>query len=590
MTTLTTSNKPRRSVLADRGFRALYAADTASELGTQVSYLALPVLAQTELRAGPGQVGLLAALSTVAFLLIGLPAGVWVDRTRKRGVLIMADLARAALLGSVPLAWALGVLSLAQLYVVVLATGVATVFFDVAHLSFVPHVVGRDRLTAANASLAGMAEAADVSGRGIGGFIVQLAGPPMAVVVDMASYLCSALCIGQIRVAEPAPEPGTRQSLPRAAWAGLSYVLTDPYLRPLALKGVLANLGIQVCQVCFLVLFTARLHLSAGVLGLVLSAGGVGGFAGAMVAPRIGRRLGHGRGIWITGMCAAPFALFSGLIGRGPWLWIGAAGWMIAIIKVGVDNVLGVTLRQTVTPDGMLGRMNAGFRFLLTGALSIGGIAAGLIASLAGVRAAIWAGAAVLSVSWLTIRFSPLRAVRDPGEIVAAGKGNNEAPAGGAAGAPCGKRPSAGRPPSRAKALQLRERNFRRVRDAQLAAGSLVERGVAKPDDPRGVGQGRDLKRRASADVAGHLPVDLDREPAACLQHLQADRVVHRKHDPSVVGRMRCGRGDDKRLDGGRDDRAAGREAVRGRSGRRRDHDRVRRVRDERLAVNPHRD
>ncbi|MFC4586392.1 MFS transporter [Sphaerisporangium corydalis] len=423
---VTTATTPagwiRRSILAHQQFRALYIANIVSKFGTHVGYVALPVLAQVVLHAGPVEVGVLAALSTVSFLLIGLPAGVWVDRTRKRGVLIAADLTRAALIASIPAAWALGALTLVQLYAVALLAGMATVFFDIAHLSYLPHIVGRDRLTSANATLSGLDEAAKASGRGLGGFVVQLLGPPLAVLVDAGSFLWSALFVRRIRVRDPAPE-ATRGPLWRDVGMGLRYVLTSPVLRPLAIKGAVANFAEQICLVSFLVLFVAELRLPTGTLGVLLSAGGVGAFCGALAAPTIGRRLGLGRGIWLVGMCTAPFALLTGLMEPGPLLWVGAAGWVIATVTFGVENVLAVSLRQSITSDGMLGRMNAGFRFLFMGSMSAGSITGGLIGAYAGVRTAIWIGSSVLALGWLIAFFSPLRRLRHIDELTGSSGG-----------------------------------------------------------------------------------------------------------------------------------------------------------------------
>ncbi|MFI1368846.1 MFS transporter [Streptomyces griseochromogenes] len=412
-------DRRHRSALTDRDFRLLYTADAAGRLGAQVSFLALPVLAQTVLRAGPGQVGVLSALGTVAFLLIGLPSGAWVDRMSKRTVLVAANLSRVALTGSIPVAWACGVLALPQMYVVVFLTGVATVFFDVAHLSYVPHLVGADRLVAANSALTGLNQAADVSGRGIGGLVVQFVGPAAAVVADALGFLWSAWCIARIRATEPSPQrtAAARPRLWQETAAGLRFVLSHPILRALALKGAVTNLAIQLCQVSFVVLFTEKLHLSAGMLGLVLSSGGIGGFLGAIVAPAVGRRLGHGRALWIAGAVTSPFALLTALMAPGPLLWVGAAGWMVTIVQTGMANVLAVSARQTVTPAAMLGRMNATLRFLLTGALSVGALLAGLIGTYFGVRAAIWTGAVLIATSWLVVFCSPLRNVRHLHEL-----------------------------------------------------------------------------------------------------------------------------------------------------------------------------
>ncbi len=188
-------------------------------------------------------------------------------------------------------------------------------------------------------------------------------------------------------------------------------------LRALAVKGAVTNLGIQLCQVSFVVLCTQQLRLSAGVLGLVLSAGGIGGFLGALLASVAGRRLGYGRALWLVGMLTGPFALLTPFMARGPLLWVATAGWMLTIVQTGLANVLAVSTRQTVTPPALLGRMNATYRFLLTGALSVGALLAGLIGAWLGPRAAICTGAVLIATSWLVIFCSPLRNVRHLHEL-----------------------------------------------------------------------------------------------------------------------------------------------------------------------------
>ncbi|MFD8379603.1 MFS transporter [Streptomyces sp. NPDC059679] len=398
-----------------RDFRTLFTATALSQLGTNIGYVAIPLIAVSALDASPGQVGLLATLSTAAFLVIGLPAGAWVDRMRHRRVLIAADLTRAALFASVPVAWALDALTLHQLYAVVLLNGGATVFFDVASQSFLPQLVGRDGLVRANAAVVGLQAAGNVAGRGAGGALVQLLTAPLAVVSVGACYLASALRLTGIRrTPTPPADPGRR---PARLWAqiaeGLRHVLRDRELRALALTASLTNLGSQLINTLLPVLFTRELGLSAGVLGAYWAVGGVGIFLGARCARAAARRLGYGRALSLVGVCLAPAALLIPLIGRGPWIWAAGAGWLLATFKIGLDNVLGVSLRQRLTPDPLLGRMNATFRFMLTGAIAIGSAAAGLIGQFAGVRPALWVGGCLLALAFLPVFLSPVRTRRE---------------------------------------------------------------------------------------------------------------------------------------------------------------------------------
>ena len=397
-----------------RDFRMLFAASVLSHLGSNVGYVAIPLLAVTTLGAGPGQAGALAALSTAAFLLIGLPAGAWVDRLPGRRVLVAADAARAVLFASIPVAWWLGMLSLPQLYAVVLLNGCATVFFDVGSQSVLPGLVGRESLVSANAALVSLMAGANIAGRGAGGFLVQLFTAPLAILGGAVAYLASAaglMGIGRRRT--PAVGSADRKRLRAEVAEGLRHVLGSRELRALALTATLANLGAQMINAMLPVLFIRELRLSAGALGTYWAAGGLGILLGAGLARRLAARLGHGRTLALAGLWFAPGGLAVALVGDGPWLWVAGAGWLAAMTKTGIDNVLGVTLRQHLTPDPLLGRMNATFRFLLTGALAIGSALGGLIGQAAGVRMAVWVGAICLAGAFLPVFCSPVRTLRE---------------------------------------------------------------------------------------------------------------------------------------------------------------------------------
>lgn len=405
-------------------FRLLFAAAVTSRLGTQISMVALPLVAVAALDAGPGQVGALSALSTAAFLLIGLPAGAWVDRMRRRRLMVVADLVRAVLLASVPLAWAAGALTLSHLYAVVLCSGCATVFFDVASQSHLPQIVDRDALIAANGALVAVDAAGNVAGRGAGGWLVQWLGAPVALLADAASYLSSALLLARIRPPErpPAPIPApigapgaaspAKPGLVRRTAEGVRHVLDRAELRALAVSGAVTNLGLAAVNTVLPILFVRELGLSAGALGLFWAAGGCGVLVGARLARPLAAALGPGRVLGTAGAVVAPFGLLLPLLDGGVRLWVAGAAWTVCLLKVGVDNVLGVSLRQRMTPDGLLGRMNATFRFLLTGSVTLGAAGAGALGELASLRAALWAGACCLTVAWVPLVLSPIRRLR----------------------------------------------------------------------------------------------------------------------------------------------------------------------------------
>jgi MFS family permease len=396
----------------NRDFRLLFAAAAVSRLGTSVGYVATPLVAVTALHATPGQVGLLAALGTVSFLVIGLPAGAWTDRLRRRPVLVTADVARAVVLCSVPVAWWLGVLHLGQLYAVVLLCGIGTVFFDVANQSYVPRVVGRPALLAANTRLVSMDAVNDIAGRGVAGYLVALVGAPVAVLVDAVSYLVSAWCVLRVRHREPVPESSGARLWHDMA-EGVAFVARNRVLRAIAMSGALVNLGIVLVVTMLPVVMVDELNMSPAVLGLFLATGGIGTLVGSLLARRLAGLVGAGRLSVLGALVAAPCGFGMPFLAEGPPMWLAGAGWVVVTAVVGSNNVLLVSFRQSVTPDRLLGRMTASFRFLLTGALAVGAAAAGLIGEAVSPRAALTAGAAAFALVWVPILASPLRTARD---------------------------------------------------------------------------------------------------------------------------------------------------------------------------------
>ncbi|WP_406080684.1 MFS transporter [Micromonospora sp. NBC_00858] len=398
-----------------RSFRLLYAAALVDGIGFHVSQLAVPVLAVSLLAATPGQVGLLGALSTAAFLVIGLPAGVWVDRLPHRAVLVTADLTRAALVASVPVAWWAGWLSITQLYLVVLLTGVGTVFADIAAQSYLPELVGRSRLVAANSLLMSTNATMQIAGRGIGGLVVQALTAPVAIVLDAVAFAVSGAILSRIRTDAPRRLPSRAAGgFARQLSVGVRHVAGNPLLRPLALSTASINLTMQLTTIMLPVVFLRELRLGAAVLGLFLGAGGVGALLGALSARPLAERIGHGRALWLPGLLVAPLGGLVALIDTGPMLWLAAFGWLALAWRTGVGNVIGVSLRQGSTPDALLGRMNAAFRFLLTGALTVGAVAAGLLGQYVDVRTALVVGAVANGLTWLPVFCSPLRTLHRP--------------------------------------------------------------------------------------------------------------------------------------------------------------------------------
>src|SRR6266540_993984 len=286
----------RRSIWGHRDFVRQWSAESVSRFGSQVSLLALPLIAITALHTSTFQVGLLSTMEFLPFVLIGLPAGVWVDRLRRRPVLIAANLGRALALASIPLAHALGVLSMAQLYAVAFATGVLTVFFDVAYQSYLPRLVLPEQLVEGNAKLEISNSGASIAGPGLAGLLIQLLTAPVAVVADAASFLASAAFIGRIRRREPPPPPARAGGgMRREIAEGLRYVLGHRLLRWTAATTATSNL-FSAMTAAILVLYLVRhFGMSPGLIGLVMTVGNAGWLLGATGNARLSRRLGAGR-------------------------------------------------------------------------------------------------------------------------------------------------------------------------------------------------------------------------------------------------------------------------------------------------------
>jgi MFS family permease len=405
--------KARLGLLREHDFRQLFVADTISQIGTQVTLLALPLVAIIALDATPLEVGLLAACETAAFLLVGLPAGAWVDRMRRRDVLIAGDVLRAVLLGSVPVAWWLDVLTMSQLYLVALFVGVCTVFFDVGYQSYLPHLVGRDNLVEGNAKLEAVRGVTQIGGPTAAGLLIQWLTAPVAIALDAVSFLLSAVFVGLIRKREPKPERGPDAHLGREILEGLKFVLGDRILRSIAMCTGSFNLFSTIAFSMLIVLLADGLGQSAGTIGVFFSISSVGGLIGAFTAMRIARWLGQGPAIWISVAVSAPFGLLMPLVQPGWLLWAAAVGFAITMFGGVVYNVIQVSFRQGLTPERLLGRMNATIRFLVWGTMPLGGLIGGVLGEFVGVRETVWIGMIGCCLAFLPVFLSPLRTMRE---------------------------------------------------------------------------------------------------------------------------------------------------------------------------------
>lgn len=401
------------SLLGHAGFRRLWAGQTVSVFGDQVTLLALPLTAVLVIHAGPGQMGVLAAAGWLPHLLVSLPAGAWVDGlTRRRAVLVGADLGRAIALASVPLAYVFDAISFVQLLAVALVVGTLSVVFDMAYATFVPLVVPRESIVQAIGKMSLSRSFALVAGPGLGGALVQALSAPVALLADAASFAGSAALV--CGVPHALPPVVERLSLRATIADGLRFVLGHPLLR----AGVLCTSTINFFNMAFwaiVVLFmSSTLGLSAGAIGLVFSVGAVGGVAGAAVAAHVGRWLGMGPAITIGAVLfPAPLLLFP--LASGPeWLvltmlivgeFLSSVGVMLFDVNLNGVNVL-------ATPAQLRGRQAGAGRVFVYGVRPLGALAGGVLGAWIGLRPALWIGAlgALLGVVFLLA--SPLPRTR----------------------------------------------------------------------------------------------------------------------------------------------------------------------------------
>jgi MFS family permease len=406
--------RPRRGGLwHHRDFRRLWIGETVSQFGTQVSQLALPLVAILVVHASTFEVGMLTAIESLGFLVVGLPAGAWVDRMRFRSVLIVNDLIRAAALGSIPLAQLLGMLTIGQLYLVALAAGVSTVFFDVAYQSYLPDLVDRSALVEGNAKLQASESVSQIAGPTAGGALVQALTAPYAVFVDALSFLWSAAWVANIQVRPPKPERKPDRHLGREIREGLSFVVRNPMLRAIAACTGSSNLFNTMGFAVFFVLLARDLHLSPGFIGLIMSTAAIGGLLGSLVASKLAARWGQGPTIWISIGIGLPTSFVAPFVHRDWTLALLAAAFVLFWAMVVIYNITQVSFRQGLCPPHLLGRMNATMRFLVWGTMPVGGFLGGVLGEKIGVRNTLLVAAIGGCVAVLPVYFSPLRWMRE---------------------------------------------------------------------------------------------------------------------------------------------------------------------------------
>jgi Na+/melibiose symporter-like transporter len=415
-----------------RDFLLLWGGQTVSQIGSQVTILALPLVAIVLLKATTLQVGLLSTATTCAYLLVALPAGVVADRVSKRRVMLCCDLASLVVIGSVPVAHAAGVLTLGQLYAVALAASALSAFFLVAYTSYLPSLLERGQLVDGNGKLATTQSIAQVAGPGLGALLVGVAGAAGAMAGDAVSFALAAGCLVLIRSREQAAAGGgagdgavagaagearaSRQRRERFGVQlreGLSYVLREPILRKSAAWSGTANFFVIMVETLGPLFLIRTLHVRPAYVGLLLALGALGGVAGGLASRPLTRRVGSARLCWLSMTVFSLPGLLIPAAGPGARVLLFAAGWMAWAFSSTLCGIALSSYAQAACPVQLRGRVSAGQRWITWGTLPLGGLAAGALGGAIGVHATLWIAVAGGCASGLWLLLSPLRRLRD---------------------------------------------------------------------------------------------------------------------------------------------------------------------------------
>lgn len=406
-----------RGLLRHPDFLKLWTAETISVFGTAVTQLAIPILAAVTLEVTPFEFGLLTTIEFLPFILFSLPAGVWVDRLRRRPIMIVGDLGRAIALGSIPVAFALDALTIWQLYVVGFTVGCFTVFFDVAYQSYLPSVVDRDQLVEGNSKLEITRSASQILGPGLAGVLIGLLRAPLAILVDALSYVVSALFLFWIRKPEPPVVPhdeaahGPKPSMLSEIRGGLRYVTSHRWLRSIAATTGTSNFFGNVSGAIFILWLVRERGFTPEALGFAFSIGSIGVLVAALTASRITDRLGVGRTLVLSAfgfsLAGLPVILVPDALLFPAVALSGFLGGFCGVVW----NINQVSLRQAITPTRMQGRMNATMRFIVWGTMPIGALIGATLGGVIGLFPTMVVGTLGGLVAFLPVTLSSVRKI-----------------------------------------------------------------------------------------------------------------------------------------------------------------------------------
>nr|WP_258234291.1 MFS transporter [Brevibacterium oceani] len=394
-------------------FMKLWAGDTVSVFGSQLMLFALPLIAVQLLDADAFEMGVLATLESAAFLFISLPAGAWVDRLPKKLVIVSGDIIRAAILLTIPLAWAFDTLSMTQLYLVAAGVGIVTVFFDIANQSYLPELVDGDAISDGNGKLQASQQTARVAGPTFASGLVTAIGAPLTVGLTSICMGLSSLFVGLIRHRETPQPTDTRAGFVSEIREGLSFVLGHPLLRRITACTGLTNFASSGVFALLVLYALTTLGLNQVELGIVMSVASAGGIFGALSAAWVQKFIGEGTSIAVSAAIAGTCFFGVPLASVLPALPTLLISWFIVTWAVVVYNIAQVSFRQRMCPKPLLGRMNASIRFLVWGPMPLGAFLAGVFGDRLGVTSTMWILAACSLLGALPLLVSPLLRMRE---------------------------------------------------------------------------------------------------------------------------------------------------------------------------------
>lgn len=417
------------SLWRNRPYVALLTGETVAAVGVEIAQVAIPIIAVTYLVASEFEIGVLGMAEGIAFLLLSLPIGAWVDRVSRRRVMIGANIVRALAMATIPILWFAGVLDVPQLMAVALVISAAAVFFDTAYMSIVPALVDRDQLGDANSRLQISAETARAVGPGLGGLLAKAISAAWLPLAATFGYLVSAIAIWRIPTDEPPPRPHDSKFLTEIR-EGISFVFKNQFIRPVVLATTTSNLFGTIAYTMIPVLLLRELGLGPAAYGLMLTISSIGGIFGAFTAPWWARKFGEGHSIVVTYIYASlPMFLMASvfLMPRTAAIVAVAIASFWGVSGIVAFNVVQVSMRQKQSPPRMLARMTASIRTLIWGVGPLGALLSGIIATQWGLPSAFWIGAAGEALGVLFLVFSPLwlmRKVPDPAWLAEEGAEN----------------------------------------------------------------------------------------------------------------------------------------------------------------------